>query len=341
MKVESWRSGRQQLFSKEPALDWAITPPPTAVSRGCLPKAAANAGDNANPKTTSSILPALYHVLKGLSSLAMTPRTLILSLSGPSSSGKTTLARLLRTILNTPLPLPYPKISSFILHEDDFYVTDALIPIDPATGLADWDCLGAIDVEALILALKHIKLHGRPPDELVSKEDQNEVGDSGVGEQTIEEVGREFRGRLEGAVKGVEELKVAIIDGFLLYAPPENGSPLAPLLELLDVKLFLRTTQAKMRERREKRKGYVTLEGFWEDPEGYLEKIVWPNYERDHKWMFEGGDADGGEVRGRVGEMGINIAPGKGETEMEGLLRWGFGVLGDEIKRMCKEDFSR
>jgi nicotinamide/nicotinate riboside kinase len=270
----------------------------------------------------------------------MPSRTLILSLSGPSSSGKTTLARLLRSILNTPPSPssgPTPKISSFILHEDDFYVTDALIPIDPASGLADWDCLESIDVEALVSALCFIKTHGRPPDELVSKEDQNEVGDSGVDDHTIEEVGREFRARLSTLLSGSEDsITVAIIDGFLLYAPPESASPLAPLLDLLDIKLFLRTTQAKMRERREKRKGYVTLEGFWEDPEGYVERIVWPNYVRDHKWIFEGGDVDEGAVRGRVGELGVRVAPGKGEVGMEGLLRWGVGVLGDEVERISR-----
>jgi nicotinamide/nicotinate riboside kinase len=39
------------------------------------------------------------------------PRTIIIGISGCSSSGKTTLARLLRDI--------FPE--TFILHEDDFY----------------------------------------------------------------------------------------------------------------------------------------------------------------------------------------------------------------------------
>ena len=40
--------------------------------------------------------------------------TIIIGLSGPSSSGKTTLARILRSI--------FPSL--FIIHEDDFYKTD-------------------------------------------------------------------------------------------------------------------------------------------------------------------------------------------------------------------------
>ena len=93
---------------------------------------------------------------------------LLLGISGPSSSGKTTLARLLRDI--------YPN--AFILHEDDFYKTDTDIPLHPETGLQDWDCLEAIDLPALESALTFIRREGMPPPEFVSKEDKNLVGES-------------------------------------------------------------------------------------------------------------------------------------------------------------------
>lgn len=54
------------------------------------------------------------------------PKALVVSISGCSSSGKTTLARLLRDILP----------GTFILHEDDFYRPeneyDKKHPINPA-----------------------------------------------------------------------------------------------------------------------------------------------------------------------------------------------------------------
>jgi nicotinamide/nicotinate riboside kinase len=262
----------------------------------------------------------------------MSSHTLILSLSGPSSSGKTTLARLLRTILNCPST---PQVRAFILHEDDFYVTDALIPIDPNSGLQDWDCAAAIDVSALTSALKFIKADGRPPDELVSKEDQNEVGDFGVTDTALSEIGDGFRERINNFEE--QSITIAIIDGFLLYAPPESDSPIAPVLELLDLKLFIRTTYERTKERRERRKGYVTLEGFWEDPPGYVDKIVWPNYVKDHEWMFEGGDVDGGALKGRVGELEIKVAPGNGEVGMEGLLRWAVKELKEEIEKILEK----
>jgi nicotinamide/nicotinate riboside kinase len=73
-------------------------------------------------------------------------KTIILGLSGPSSSGKTTLARLLRSIFNVSVTVPVSvsvpvadtdkdgnvtgtgekeyRLSLFILHQDDFYKTD-------------------------------------------------------------------------------------------------------------------------------------------------------------------------------------------------------------------------
>jgi nicotinamide/nicotinate riboside kinase len=46
-------------------------------------------------------------------------KTIIIGLSGPSSSGKTTLARLLRTIFEID-----GRVRTFIIHEDDFYYPD-------------------------------------------------------------------------------------------------------------------------------------------------------------------------------------------------------------------------
>ena len=56
----------------------------------------------------------------------VTDRALIIGLSGPSSSGKTTLARLLRTTFNIPASETTNgrSIKLFIFHQDDTYKTD-------------------------------------------------------------------------------------------------------------------------------------------------------------------------------------------------------------------------
>jgi uridine kinase len=56
----------------------------------------------------------------------VTDRAFIIGLSGPSSSGKTTLARLLRTVFNVPASETSNGRPSklFIFHQDDTYKTD-------------------------------------------------------------------------------------------------------------------------------------------------------------------------------------------------------------------------
>jgi nicotinamide/nicotinate riboside kinase len=82
--------------------------------------------------------------------------------------------------------------------------------------------------------------------------------------------------------------KLCFVDGFLLY-----GSVLGTVMKLLDLKLFLLASRTKLIERREARDGYVTLEGFWKDPPGYIEKVVWPNYAEAHSWLFRNGEVEG------------------------------------------------
>ena len=172
---------------------------------------------------------------------------ILIGISGVSSSGKTTLARLLRDI--------FPN--TFVLHEDDFYKTDADIPVnDSAGGVADWDCLEAIDLPGLENALKYIKVNGMPPPDLLSKEDKNDVGPC--------EIDRKVVDRLEWQASRwmfQDVPPIAIIDGFLLYA-----EGMKQVRELFDVRALLRTDCATGKARRENRQGYVTVEGFWEDP---------------------------------------------------------------------------
>lgn len=94
-------------------------------------------------------------------------------------------------------------------------------------------------------------------------------------------------------------------------------------------------------------------QNFWVDPPGYVDDVVWPRYVEDHAWLlipqYEDGDGNGdGDESGarkdseklslverfgdgtRVREdVGVRVAPGKGEVGMEAVLRWAVGeVLG-------------
>lgn len=246
------------------------------------------------------------------------PSPLLLGISGPSSSGKTTLSRLLRDI--------FPTSHLFILHLDDFYHTDADIPV--RNGLQDWDCLDAINLPQLQAALQHIKATGTSPDWLQSLEDQNSVGEHGVDAALVEKLRERVRGWFEGEGATWEEGKrICIVDGFLLFS-----EEMKEVRELFDVRLFLRTSYRTAKKRREARTGYVTIEGFWEDPPGYVDKIVWPNYVADHKFLFEGGDVEGGLDKDVCQRIGIHGMPKEAEENMTKCLEWAVDVLEKEIR---------
>jgi nicotinamide/nicotinate riboside kinase len=241
----------------------------------------------------------------------MSTKPLLIGISGPSSSGKTTLSRLLRDI--------FPPSSLFVLHLDDFYLTDASIPVTD-DGIQDWDCIGSLNLPQLKNALQHIKEHGKSPEWLVSQEDQNSVGEHGVPESEIaklrDEVGKLWEGR-----------RICVVDGFLLFS-----EKMRDVRELFDVRLFLRTSYETAKRRREARSGYVTLEGFWQDPPGYVDKIVWPNYVKDHKFLFKGGDVDGELDEAVCEKVEIQVMPREAEGDMTRCLRWAAGVLEGVIK---------
>ncbi|TKX21238.1 AAA domain-containing protein 9 [Elsinoe australis] len=240
-----------------------------------------------------------------------TSKTILIGISGVSSSGKTTLSRLLRDV--------FPR--TFILHEDDFYKTDNEIPVK--NGVADWDCIESLNLPAMQEALTYIKEHGTSPPGLVSKEDQNSVGEVKVNADVL--VSLKTKAKQEF---GDGTSKVAIVDGFLLFSEEMKA-----IRELFDVKLFLRTDYKTARSRRGARKGYVTLEGFWEDPEGYVDDVVWPNYVKDHAFLFGDGDVEG-EVRSELCKgLGIEVMPDTAQGNMTQCLQWAYHILEKELAR--------
>jgi nicotinamide/nicotinate riboside kinase len=102
----------------------------------------------------------------------------------------------------------------------------------------------------------------------------------------------------------------------------------------LDIKLFLRTSYAKAKARREARDGYVTLEGFWADPPGYVDKIVWPNYVAEHSWMFQGGDVEAEYKVDVLKQETIKVPDEDGvDSDMDKTLRWMVDLILEELKK--------
>lgn len=114
------------------------------------------------------------------------------------------------------------------------------------------------------------------------------------------------------------KLKLCLFDGFLLYS-----KEMVSIMKLIDLKLFLLVSKEKATQRREARDGYVTIEGFWKDPPGYVENIVWPNYARAHAWLFENGDVEGVLDEKAMAEFGIVAQLDQGlDVDPDTTLGW-------------------
>ncbi|KAI1492970.1 nicotinamide riboside kinase 1 [Biscogniauxia mediterranea] len=263
---------------------------------------------------------------------------IIVGISGASSSGKTTLARLLRDV--------FPN--TFILHEDDFYRPEKELPMKD--GFLDWDCAEALNIPDMTRALEHIRAEGTFPPFVDSKEDQNSIGACPVSPAKLAAAKARVATWLAPGQPGHALItssssspppRICLLDGFLLYAAPDAAAAVSPLravtTSLLDVRLFLVVGREPAARRRAARDGYVTLEGFWADPPGYVDRVVWPNYVAAHAWLFERGDVDAGVLDQEVlAREGILAPPrddddggeGKeGEPDMERTFEWAVEVL--------------
>lgn len=231
----------------------------------------------------------------------------LLALSGPTSSGKTTIANALSAI--------FPN--SLIIHADDFYKTDSRIPLKD--GLQDWDCAESVDFEKLWGVLRGVKDGQGVPRDLVH---QGEVED-GVHAPNVKYVGEEVIGRLRTEVEGWPEIltqrKLVIVDGFLLFGESVRHMSSS----IFDFRILLRARYQDAKRRRESRNGYVTLEGFWQDPPDYFDKIVWPNFVKEHGWMFYGEDVEGDAERSTTDFYGdTEVGPLEIADGLDGLTMW-------------------
>lgn len=244
-------------------------------------------------------------------------------------------------------------------------------------GLTDWDCEGSLSISDMESALNYIHETGTfpvsdcsdntptpsgrrlshrsdhgccppilstgpsslPPTSqsfIASKEDQNSIGECPVPDDVISQQKsrvQEWLSAPEGQKVFSSGLSLCVLDGFLLYTPA-----LSSIMSRLDIKLFLLVSRAKATQRREARDGYVTLEGFWKDPPGYVDKIVWPNYVESHAWLFEGGDVEGRLKDDVLEKEGIKAQVGKGlDVDMSTTLDWAVSTVISELERMCVE----
>ncbi|KAK6205006.1 uridine kinase activity protein [Scheffersomyces amazonensis] len=193
-------------------------------------------------------------------------KIVLVAFGGPSSSGKTTSAAAIKSLFK----------HAILIHLDDFYIADSKIPIDSATGYQNWDCPEALDFNLFENYLKKLKSGQGLEEKLESRQPSVDLKLNQEEEQLL-------LNKIQLKIPDSETTLFILVDGFMLFHDPK-------ILELFDVNLFFRASFETLRDRRESRDGYNTVEGFWVDPPHYFEKIVWPAFVSSHKYLFENED---------------------------------------------------
>lgn len=212
----------------------------------------------------------------------------IIGFSGLSSSGKTSVAKEICKLI--------PDL--YLIHQDDFYFPPEKIPYHPDLKEQNWDSPDAIDFDKFINTLHRIHNDSTfryEVDSLELDESKENFQLSAAQVDMLEKKCDLNRDKLSG---------ICIVDGFMLYTRME-------VMRELDLKLFYKAPYEHCKRRRESRQGYNVIGGFWVDPPGYFERMVWPEYYRYHKGLFVNGDDEslikqtGGELNDYAKALGI------------------------------------
>lgn len=192
----------------------------------------------------------------------------LVALSGPSSSGKSTTAKVLHKLFD----------GSKVVHLDDFYYPDEEIPVDPVTKEQNWDCANAIDFKRFADYINGLKSNKTLRTQIDSLEPEADL-------QLTEEEIKHFKSIIDSYGTVLRDKVIVFVDGFMLFHDIEISS-------LFDIRLFFHASFETLKTRRESRAGYNTVGGFWVDPPRYFSNLVWPEYFKSHKHLFEDGNVN-------------------------------------------------
>ncbi|PFH52072.1 hypothetical protein AMATHDRAFT_57898 [Amanita thiersii Skay4041] len=218
------------------------------------------------------------------SPLEASTKVVFIGIGGATSSGKSTLAKHLQSILP----------SSILIHQDDFAPPQELVPTHPEHQVQDWDAApGAIDWQRFVQFLSYLKATGVMPADHRSHDYLNEQKYIPISGNVQKKWVTEFK----AFHKERQDIVWIIVDGFLLYWHPD-------VIETLDVRVLLRVPHDVLKRRRHERHGYHTAEGaLWRDPPNYWENIVYPAYVDAHYELFENGDVERGALGSKVPDL--------------------------------------
>lgn len=124
------------------------------------------------------------------------------------------------------------------------------MPIDPNTGLENWDCPESFDAAKMHQTLQYTREHNG---ELPKDHPKGEESNTHDGSLTVSD---NFLQQLKAMVpREVEaDSRLVIVDGILLFWDPL-------IYKEFDSAIFIRAGKDTLKQRREARQGYVTQEG--------------------------------------------------------------------------------
>mmetsp|Transcript_2296 Transcript_2296/g.2527 ORF Transcript_2296/g.2527 Transcript_2296/m.2527 type:complete len:252 (-) Transcript_2296:2482-3237(-) len=195
-------------------------------------------------------------------------QVVLVALSGPSSSGKSTTAKALNRLFE----------GSKVVHLDDFYFPDHEIPVDPNTNEQNWDCSDAIDFKKFVDYVSMLKSNNNLTTQIDSLEPEADL------KLTDDEISH-FKHVIDSYSHKLKDKVIVFVDGFMLFHDDRISS-------LFDIRLFFHAKYETLKSRRESRAGYNTESGFWVDPPEYFSRLVWPEYIKTHRHLFENEDVN-------------------------------------------------
>lgn len=243
----------------------------------------------------------------------------MIGLSGPSSTGKTTLAHLLNQV--------FPSVV-LILHADDFCKEFKDLPT--VNGYLDADGPDGVDFPRMVQVLDYIKGNaGKPPMDFKSWQADVFPGYDKIALELVpEQLLTELSAKVKSSGVDFAKAKLVIVEGLMLYN-------IEAVRSRLDVRLFLRLSHDNAKQRRMTRRNYgadAKPEEFWKT-EDYFEKMVWRNYVAEHASFFKDQDVEGIPDEEKCAAVGVNVLA-QLAADAETTLRWATHAILDSLRHV-------
>ncbi|KAL8871284.1 MAG: hypothetical protein Q9174_002851 [Haloplaca sp. 1 TL-2023] len=269
------------------------------------------------PTNRAESPPPVLHLSQSPIAVVHGQPAILIGISGSPASGKTTVAHLLSLALG-------PTVPCFLIHQNDFSnPKHLLVPQDgDELGL---DSRNTINFSLFKKVLEYAKREGRLPPNYLSEEPEANAAHalSQIDAALLESL----QDRLLHMPAFQDGRPVGIVEGPYLYQSET-------VRDLLDVKIFLRTSKSVARRRcleKTNEPGAGLGTEYWDFADNF-ERKVWHNHAREHEILFEHGDIESRPNQRFCRKVAISVQPAIDMDLIETL-----GWIIDQVEESCKQ----